>query len=115
MSRATIAAALTCAALGLLAGCGGDGPGSDQAMAPPKPGLSGEQLFQQTGCAGCHRLSQAGAVGHVGPSLDGKKLSVDTVARTVQAGRGRMPSYDDQLTDAEIRRVAEYVSRASGG
>jgi cytochrome c oxidase subunit 2 len=39
--------------------------------APADPKTLGRQLYNQYGCNACHKLADAGAVGLVGPALDG--------------------------------------------
>lgn len=41
------------------------------AAAPADPKALGKQLYTQLGCNACHKLTDAGAVGLVGPGLDG--------------------------------------------
>jgi mono/diheme cytochrome c family protein len=73
----------------------------------------GKAIFASAGCATCHTLSAAGATGTVGPNLDEAKPSVDRVIERVTQGKGVMPSFKGQLTDAEIRAVAEFVSNST--
>ena len=71
-------------------------------------------MFASAGCGSCHTLSDAGASGTVGPSLDGAQPSAAQVASTVRAGRGAMPSFATTLDDEEIAAVAAYVSAVAG-
>ena len=94
---------------------------SDQAAAGPGgTKLSadlqeGRELFADK-CATCHVLSDAGAVGRVGPDLD---LLAPTAGLTVSAikegrarGQGQMPA---QLLDGEeAKHVAEYIAEVAG-
>lgn len=66
-------------------------------------------------CAICHTLKEAGATGAVGPSLDELQPDEARVATAVRGGIGAMPSFATTLTDAQIRALARYVSKASGG
>ena len=67
----------------------------------------GRQLFTDMGCASCHSLADAGATGHVGPSLDGNSnLSEDFVVNRVANGQGMMPSFSGQLSADEISAIA---------
>jgi cytochrome c6 len=75
---------------------------------------NGRTLFSDR-CGGCHRLSAAGTSGAVGPKLDGLGLDAATVRRTVRDGRGAMPAFGGDLSDAEIAAVAAFVARTSGG
>ena len=66
-------------------------------------------------CAICHTLKEAGAAGAVGPSLDELKPDETRVATAVRGGIGAMPSFATTLSDAQIRALARYVAKASGG
>ncbi|HSC91230.1 MAG TPA: c-type cytochrome [Gaiellaceae bacterium] len=74
----------------------------------------GKTLFT-TNCASCHTLAAAGTSGNVGPNLDQAKPPKALVVDRVTNGKGVMPSFKGQLTDAQIQAVAEYVSTSAGG
>jgi len=74
----------------------------------------GKQVFAAAGCGGCHTLSDAGATGRVGPSLDAAEPSAALVAERVRNGQGAMPAFAGRLSDEEIEAVAAYVSTAAG-
>ena len=69
----------------------------------------GEAVFASAGCGTCHTFEPAGASGTVGPNLGETELNEDEIAAVVAAGRGAMPSFEGQLSDAEIAAVADYV------
>lgn len=76
----------------------------------------GRQLFIKGAappCALCHTLSDAGATGAIGPSLDELKPDAARVAKAVKTGLGQMPAYS-QLSDEQIQQIASYVARATG-
>ena len=73
----------------------------------------GKGVFASAGCASCHTLADAGATGSLGPDLDQVKPSEQLVVDRVKNGKGLMPSFEDQLTDEQIRAVAAYVSGAA--
>ena len=73
----------------------------------------GKAIFAQT-CGSCHTLADAGTAGTVGPNLDQSKPSKELVVDRVTNGRGAMPPFKDQLDDAQIDAVADYVSGAAG-
>jgi mono/diheme cytochrome c family protein len=75
---------------------------------------NGKQVFASAGCGGCHTLKDAGSSGNVGPNLDQLKPSKDAVAHQVEVGGGAMPAFKDQLSDAQIKAVAAYVSSVAG-
>jgi mono/diheme cytochrome c family protein len=110
--------------LGLaLAGCGGDDDGDEATPPPPPPPAetgdtggdtggeaSGEAVFASAGCGGCHTFTPAGSSGAIGPNLDEISVSVEQVEEQVRNGGGSMPAFGDELSDAEITAVAEYVA-----
>jgi mono/diheme cytochrome c family protein len=114
------------AALALVgAGCGGGDEGGGAAettvtetTATETTGggtASGEMVFAQAGCGGCHTLAAAGSSGQVGPNLDDLDLTVDVVENQVRNGGGGMPAFEGDLSDAEIQAVAQYVVESSQG
>ena len=109
----TAAIALAAFALAAaLVGCGGqnrEGGGSETQA------TSGDAIFREAGCAGCHTLSAAGSQGTTGPNLDERRPSAAQVEQKVRRGGGGMPSFEGRLSDAQIRAVADYVSRSAGG
>lgn len=87
---------------------------------------NGQELFGSH-CAVCHTLSEANAVGKVGPNLDMLKPPASLVLHTVNhgclpnapsgsaqqcLGQGVMPANIVQGADAQ--NVADYVARVSG-
>jgi sulfite dehydrogenase len=66
-------------------------------------------------CAMCHTLKEAGTTGNVGPVLDDVQPDAARVAAAVRGGIGAMPSFAGSLSDAQIRALARYVSKATGG
>ena len=87
--------------------------GSDGGAASAPAAADGKAVFSDN-CGGCHTLSDAGASGIAGPSLDGAGLDAETVAGIVRGGRGGMPAFGDSLSAAQIQAVADYVAEASG-
>jgi mono/diheme cytochrome c family protein len=74
----------------------------------------GKKVFATAGCGGCHTLKDAGTTGNVGPNLDQLKPTEAIVQHQVEVGGGAMPSFKGQLSDAEIKAVAKYVSSVAG-
>jgi cytochrome c oxidase subunit 2 len=109
---------------------GGGGGGGQQAA-------DGKQIFTETGCNACHTLSDAGSNATIGPELNdlaadaarfgrGRdqsateyvKESIENPNAFVVRGfpRGTMPSdYAEQLSEAEIDALVEYLLRVGGG
>ena len=66
-------------------------------------------------CALCHTLKDAGATGAIGPAFDDLQPGPDQVIAALKSGIGAMPSYRGSLSDEQMRALARYVSKASGG
>jgi cytochrome c6 len=77
-------------------------------------GTDGKSIFTSAGCGSCHVLADAGTSGTIGPNLDESKPAVELAIDRVTNGSGAMPSFRDQLSEAQIRAVAEYVNEAAG-
>ena len=75
---------------------------------------SGEAVFHDAGCAGCHTLAAAGSSGAAGPNLDDLHPDAATVEAAVRSGTGSMPAFEGRLYDAEIEAVAQYVADNAG-
>jgi mono/diheme cytochrome c family protein len=73
----------------------------------------GKQIFAAN-CATCHTLKAAGASGTVGPNLDQLKPAEPVVEKQVTNGGKLMPAFKGQLTAAEIKAVAKFVSSVAG-
>lgn len=87
-------------------------PAADPATAKIE---KGRQVFTDFGCGSCHSLGDAGATGHVGPSLDGNNnLNEELIVERVTNGAGQMPAFGGQLAKDEIAAVAAYVVKVAG-
>jgi len=69
----------------------------------------GKAVFTES-CGSCHTLTAAGTNGEVGPNLDGTSLDASEIQAIVRDGRGGMPPFEDELSDAEISAVADFVA-----
>ncbi len=79
-------------------------------------GKRGKLVFEseaQPGCGVCHTLSDADAIGAVGPNLDQLGPDRGTVTNAVSNGVGIMPSFGNTLTEAKITDLATYVFEAT--
>jgi cbb3-type cytochrome c oxidase subunit III len=74
---------------------------------------SGKDIFSAN-CGSCHTLADAGTSGTTGPNLDELKPALATVQHQVINGGSIMPAFKGQLTDAQIKAVAKYVSSSAG-
>lgn len=91
----------------------------DAACQPPEGGgaadsTDGAEIFAQAGCGSCHTLAAANASGTIGPNLDETRPSVDLAIDRVTNGAGAMPPFAGQLSEEQIRAVAEYVAESAG-
>jgi len=98
----------------------GDEAGGD-AAAP-----DGKAIFTETGCGGCHALSDAATTGGTGPNLDETLADKDAafieesvvepdaeIAEGFDAGL--MPkAYGDQLTPPELDALVKYLDEVTG-
>jgi mono/diheme cytochrome c family protein len=131
MAVVKLGLALLLSALALVfAGCGGDddegaattsGGAAATEPATTEPAATGgaeaadgAAVFASAGCGNCHTLKAADATGSVGPNLDELMPDEEQVAAQVANGGGGMPAFGDQLSDAEIEAVAQYVSQNAG-
>jgi cbb3-type cytochrome c oxidase subunit III len=76
--------------------------------------LTGGRDIFVANCGSCHTLADAATSGKVGPNLDQLKPPLDVVQHQVINGGGGMPAFQDKLTDAQIKAVAQYVSSHAG-
>jgi mono/diheme cytochrome c family protein len=98
------------AAAGLAAGIGGLTSSAHAEDAKPATVVeAGRDLFNTWSCSACHTLSDAGASGMVGPSLDNPNLTHDFIVGRVTNGQGPMPSFAGQISEADISKLADYI------
>ena len=89
--------------------------------APPPPpagggggdAADGKAIFASS-CASCHTLAAAGSNGTIGPNLDEAKPALELAVDRVTNGQGVMPSFKDQLSEAQIQAVAKFVAESAG-
>jgi mono/diheme cytochrome c family protein len=87
-------------------------PGGGGAEGDP---VAGKEVFLgPSACGTCHTLADAGTGGTIGPNLDESQPSSELAVDRVTNGSGAMPSFQDSLSEAQIRDVAAYVSTAAG-
>lgn len=90
-------------------------------------GISGEQVFLDTGCGSCHTLAAAGTSGTTGPNLD-ESAAGDSAAQIRQSivnpdaeitegfSAGVMPQdFQEQLSAQELDALASYIAENAGG
>jgi cytochrome c oxidase subunit 4 len=130
-----IATAMLIALMGLFGVIGGE-KGPVIASAPPTestgvvdlPETTGAELFIQTGCGACHTISGvSGAIGEVGPSLDGigvraatrkpginaEKYIRESIENptdfVVQGFSPVMPNLRGDMTQKEFESIVDYL------
>jgi mono/diheme cytochrome c family protein len=81
-------------------------------------GFRGARVFVDAGCADCHTLSGAGAVGTRGPNLDrhfaSHRHTFSFLVAQISNGGNGMPAFGDRLSDQQIRDVATFVLQVAG-
>lgn len=87
---------------------------SIRAAAQGPEGTDGKSIFTSAGCGSCHTLADAGTTGTIGPNLDQSQPSVELAIDRITNGSGAMPSFRGDLSEEQIRAVAEYVSESAG-
>ena len=98
-----------------------EAPVAPPPAAPPPPSggggggalAEGKAIFASN-CVSCHTLKAAGSTGTIGPNLDDAKPDEALVRDRVTNGKGVMPSFKGQLTQAQIEAVAKFVSQSAG-
>jgi mono/diheme cytochrome c family protein len=60
-------------------------------------------------CGSCHVLADAGTSGEVGPNLDESSVTLEEAIQQIAEGGGGMPPFGNQLSDEQIRALAEYI------
>ena len=78
------------------------------------PPNSPQAIFTAS-CGSCHTLSEAGTKGTTGPNLDESKPGLQEAITQIRNGGDGMPAFKGDLTDAQIRAIAEFIVRTTGG
>jgi mono/diheme cytochrome c family protein len=82
----------------------------EAAASDPALRTAGLALFNSSSCGTCHAFASANASGAIGPSLDrNPRLDKAFAIDVMTTGRGAMPSFAGQLSDAEIATLADYL------
>jgi cytochrome c6 len=83
--------------------------------APPGTGGDNPKVLFQSTCGSCHVLADAETQGTVGPNLDQSRPQLQAAIRQITEGGGGMPPFRDQLTEQQIRRLAQYIVESTRG
>lgn len=73
---------------------------------------TGKELYEKNVCSACHRMGAGGApiVGVKSAWAERNKKGADALTQSVVKGMGAMPPRGaSALSDAEIRKVVEYM------
>ncbi len=82
---------------------------------PPGAGGDDPKLLFQSNCGSCHVLADAETQGTVGPNLDQARPQLQAAIMQITNGGGGMPPFSGQLTDQQIRALAEYIVETTSG
>ena len=78
------------------------------------PSSAGPEVFGQV-CARCHGIGLNGGAGpSLGPGSDASTKPDESLLTAIANGRGRMPSFGNQLTQKQIRELVEYIRAVQG-
>jgi len=81
---------------------------------PAGAGGNDPKLLFESNCGSCHTLADAGTSGTIGPNLDQAKPSLQKAIMQITKGGGGMPAFKGQLTEKQIRALAQYLVRVTG-
>jgi len=81
---------------------------------PAGAGGGDPKLVFESTCGTCHVLADAGTSGTIGPNLDRTKPPLQRSITQITNGGGGMPPFKGQLTEQQIRDLAQYIVRVAG-
>jgi mono/diheme cytochrome c family protein len=82
---------------------------------PPGAGGDDPKVVFQSSCGTCHVLADAGTTGTIGPNLDQSRPQLQAAVRQITNGGGGMPPFRGTLSEQQIRALAQYIVRSTGG
>jgi mono/diheme cytochrome c family protein len=75
----------------------------------PSADASGAEVFEQV-CANCHASDLSGGIGPaLGPGSNAAAQDDAFLELTITRGRGRMPSFQNTLSQEQIERVIDFI------
>lgn len=81
----------------------------------PPDDATGEEIYAQL-CARCHGADLGGGIGpSLGPGSATESEPDEFIEFTVVNGRGRMPSFESSLDEAQIDRLVSYIREVQSG
>ena len=81
----------------------------------PKGDVANGRILFRKNCGTCHRLLAAATHGNVGPNLNWETVSYSEGVWLVTNGLSTMPGFGDRLTKAQIRDLAAFLAKSTGG
>jgi mono/diheme cytochrome c family protein len=81
---------------------------------PAGAGGNDPKLLFQSNCGSCHVLADAGTSGTIGPNLDQARPTLQRAITQITNGGGGMPPFKGQLSEQQIRMLAQYIVRVRG-
>jgi quinoprotein glucose dehydrogenase len=84
--------------------------GLTESLVNHKPSSAGHTLYMRR-CSACHGADRAGSPPEI-PSLIGvaNRLNESQISTTIQNGRGRMPSFPDLASSAQLPALLKYLA-----
>jgi mono/diheme cytochrome c family protein len=85
---------------------------------PPEggqPGADDPKGLFTSACGSCHVLADAGTSGTTGPNLDESQPALEEAITQIANGGGGMPPFKDQLSEEQIRSLAQYIVDVTSG
>lgn len=80
----------------------------------PDESATGAEIYSQV-CARCHGADLSGGVGpDLGPGSSAAAQTDEFLVQTISDGRGRMPSFRQTLSAAQIERVVRFLRQRQG-
>lgn len=79
------------------------------------PNATGPEVYEQA-CSRCHGADFQGGGGMpaLGPGSEAAAKPDESLLATITNGRARMPSFGNQLTDAQIDGLVVYLREVQG-
>jgi mono/diheme cytochrome c family protein len=81
----------------------------------PAPDATGEEIYRML-CSNCHGDDLSGGIGPaLGPGSESASRPDSFLELTILHGRGRMPSFESSLDDAQLDRLIRYIREEQEG
>lgn len=81
----------------------------------PAADATGREIYLDV-CARCHAADLSGGIGPaLGTKSNAARQPDEFLVEAITSGRGRMPSFEQSLSEDQILRVVEYLRSSQGG